>query len=163
MSDDGSGGGNPTSQEQSNIKQLVRDLLREEPSLLTPAVESAEAKATEKMAQSGSGKLCMASATRAASLTLMLDPGLASVVLRSDTWVDDMTLAGKYVYMNHLRKLARRIPHRPTPIPKTLATITSPLVVEEWRALLNNHPDGEFKDFFFSGMIEGFHIGFNYS
>ena len=64
MSDDGSGSGNPTSQEQSdNIKQLVRDLLREEPSLLTPAVESAEAKATEKMPQSGSGKLCMASAT----------------------------------------------------------------------------------------------------
>ena len=65
MSDDGSGGGNPTPQEQSvNIKQLVRDLLREEPSLLTPAVESAVAKATEKTPPSDPGKLFMALATR---------------------------------------------------------------------------------------------------
>ncbi len=44
------GGDNPTPQEvqTNNLKQLVRELLREEPALLTPAVESAVAKATEK-------------------------------------------------------------------------------------------------------------------
>lgn len=39
----------------------------------------------------------------------------------------------------------------------------SPLVIEEWRALLNHHPDGELKNFFLLGMVGGFHTGFNYS
>jgi hypothetical protein len=45
------GGDNLTPQkvQTDNLKQLVRELLHEEPALLTPAVESAVAKATEKM------------------------------------------------------------------------------------------------------------------
>ena len=75
--------------------------------------------------------------------------------------MDDLILAGKYVYISHLRTLARS-PLKPTPLPKTLEVINSPLAVNEWRVLLCDHPDEEFKSYLLQGMVEGFRIGFNY-
>ena len=74
-----------------------------------------------------------------------------------------MILAGKYMYMSQLRTLASCIPHNLPSLPTRLAMINSPLVVDQWRALLSEHPDGEFKEFLLSGIVEGFCIGFNYT
>ena len=77
--------------------------------------------------------------------------------------MEDMILAGKYMYMSQLRTLAGCIPHKLPSLPTRLAMINSPLVVDQWRALLSEHPDGEFKEFLLSGIVEGFRIGFNYT
>ena len=74
-----------------------------------------------------------------------------------------MLLAGKYVYMSHLRTLARRIPPSPTSLPESLVLINSPLRVGEWRALLSSHPDEEFREYLLRGMVERFRIGFDYT
>ena len=74
-----------------------------------------------------------------------------------------MLLAGKYVYMGHLRTLAGRTPCNPSPIPRSLSAVNSPLVVDQWRMLLSDHPDEDLKSYLLGGMREGFRIGFNYS
>ena len=71
-----------------------------------------------------------------------------------------MLLAGKYVYMGHLRTLAGRTPCNPSPIPRSLTAINSPLVVDQWCMLLS---DEDLKDYLRRGMCEGFRIGFDYS
>jgi hypothetical protein len=44
-----------------------------------------------------------------------------------------------------------------------LAVINSPLVADQYCALLSDHPDGELKEFLLSGIVEGFRIGSNYT
>lgn len=79
------------------------------------------------------------------------------------TCVEDIILVGKYMYMSQLTTLASRIPHNLPSLPTRLAMVNSPLVVDQWRTLLSEHPDGEFKEFLLSGIVEGFCIGFNYT
>ena len=67
-----------------------------------------------------------------------------------------------YMYMSQPRTLASCIPHNLPSPPTRLAMVNSPLVVDQWRALLSEHPDGEFKELLLSGIVEGFRIGFNY-
>ena len=74
-----------------------------------------------------------------------------------------MLQAGEYAYMEHLRAISSRVPSTPTSFPHTtFSAINTPLIVDEWRHQLSEHPDAEFTDYLVRGMTEGFRIGFNY-
>ena len=77
-------------------------------------------------------------------------------------YTDGMLLAGKCAYMDHLRALSSQSPPFPSHLPLSLCAINTPLVVDEWRLQLRDHPDAEFVEYLLRGMTEGFHIGFNY-
>ena len=53
---------------------------------------------------------------------------------------------------------------RPTvlrPLPTLGMHTTSPLIVDNWRQALRNHPDRRFVQYLLEGLTKGFHIGFN--
>lgn len=80
-----------------------------------------------------------------------------------DNFVEDMLLAGKYMYMSHLRTLNNWVPCFPASLPASLMMINStPLVTDERHLLLGEHPDREFVDYLVQGMVDVFCIGFNY-
>ena len=74
----------------------------------------------------------------------------------------DPFVNGHYVYMNDLLKLASMLPVQPQPRPAWMATITTPLKVDVWEALMVANPDREYVNFIARGLQEGFHIGFDY-
>ena len=47
-------------------------------------------------------------------------------------------------------------------VPDEVGVVSSPLVANEWEAVLAGHPDREFADFVVQGLREGFRIGFDY-
>ena len=46
-------------------------------------------------------------------------------------------------------------------MPPTAATITTPLMTQNWLALLAGHPDKQLTEFFTTGISHGFRIGYN--
>ena len=68
------------------------------------------------------------------------------------------------MYMEDLRTLSNRVPPSTsgaTP-PPSWGAINTPLVVDEWRRQLVEHPDRDFAQYLLRGITEGFRIGFNY-
>ena len=46
-------------------------------------------------------------------------------------------------------------------VPPTAATITTPLMTQNWLALLADHPNKQLTEFFTTGISQGFRIGCN--
>lgn len=67
---------------------------------------------------------------------------------------------GTYTYTRDLLELEQKRPAIPPLLPILGRTITSPLVVHNWSAALENHPDQEFVHYILQGLTQGFHIGF---
>ena len=66
-----------------------------------------------------------------------------------------------YPYTDHLLALEAYRPTIPSPMPTLGTHITSPLIVDNWRQALRNHPDQRFVQYLLEGLTSGFHIGFN--
>ena len=67
----------------------------------------------------------------------------------------------KYPYTDQLLALEAYRPTIPRPMPTLGMHITSPLIVDNWRQALRNHPDQCFVQYLLEGLTRGFHIGFN--
>ena len=68
---------------------------------------------------------------------------------------------GTYTYTRDLQELEQKRPAIPPLLPILGKTITSPLVVHNWSAALEKHPDQKFVHYILQGLTQGFHIGFN--
>ena len=66
-----------------------------------------------------------------------------------------------YTYTDHLLALEASRPVVPRPTPMVGTIITSPLIVDNWRQALRDHPDKRFVQYLLEGLAHGFHIGFN--
>ena len=66
-----------------------------------------------------------------------------------------------YAYTDHLLALEASQPAAPRPMPMVGTLITSPLIVDNWRQALRDHPDKRFVQYLLEGLAQGFHIGFN--
>ena len=71
-------------------------------------------------------------------------------------------LHGRYVYTADLLKMSALRPSQAPQLPESLRLISTPLVREEWRAELSNHPDKDFVAWLIQGLGQGFRIGFDY-
>ena len=58
-------------------------------------------------------------------------------------------------WINHLSKQSTSFK-----VPSTARAVNTPLVVNNWEAMLADHPNRPLVNFFLSGITEGFHIGF---
>ena len=68
-----------------------------------------------------------------------------------------------YPYTGDLLRLHSYRPSKPTQLPLSCQTITTPLVDSEWERALADHPDRQFVDYILQGIREGFRIGFDHS
>ena len=68
---------------------------------------------------------------------------------------------GTYTYTRDLLELEQKRPAIPPLLPILGRTITSPLVVHNWRAALEKHPDQKFVHYILQGLTQGFHIDFD--
>ena len=59
--------------------------------------------------------------------------------------------------------LQARKPVAPTGGPREARKVTTPLVVEEWKKRLREHPDREFAEYILQGLQEGFRLGFRHA
>ena len=53
-------------------------------------------------------------------------------------------------------------PAIPPTLPVLADTIVSPLILDNWRQALQDHPDRDLVDYLLHGIAHGFHIGFNH-
>lgn len=67
-------------------------------------------------------------------------------------------IAGKYVYCNDLLKLEE---HRDPSCPVQWPVCPSPIRLANWSEFLQTHPDKQFAAYIHSGLLNGFHIGFD--
>ena len=70
----------------------------------------------------------------------------------------------QYPYTEQLKQL-ESFPAEVVPVEKRiwpkLYTIITPLILKEWVNLLSSHPDAEFSHYIFTGLAQGFRIGFD--
>ena len=66
-----------------------------------------------------------------------------------------------YPYTEHLLKLESCQPTIPRQLPALGRHITTPLVVDNWRQMLEDYPDRRLVQYILEGLSNGFHIGFN--
>ena len=64
--------------------------------------------------------------------------------------------------MDDLRAMDTCRPLNASVVPDGVGAVRSPLVANEWEAVLAGHPDREFAEFVVRGLREGFRIGFDY-
>ena len=64
--------------------------------------------------------------------------------------------------MADLLKMSALQPSQAPQLPESLRLISTPLVREEWRAEMSNHPDKDFVAWLEQGLEQGFRIGFDY-
>ena len=68
--------------------------------------------------------------------------------------------AEKYQYTKDLRCLEEKRSLEPMDtIPEVLRPIRTPLIVDQWKWQLKDHPDHAFSDYILQGLQNGFHIG----
>ena len=68
-----------------------------------------------------------------------------------------------YTYTADLMCLDSRRPHQAeTRLPRTITTVSTPLMPEAWATALANHPDKAFARYVCDGLRFGFRIGFSY-
>ena len=77
--------------------------------------------------------------------------------------MEDIFQAGKYIYLEDLKKLNACVANPPSQLPPLLRTVCTPLILSAWCQHLRDHPDPEFIEYILSGIANGFRIGFNYS
>ena len=70
---------------------------------------------------------------------------------------------GKYVYMQDLHTLEKRVPHRRGALPESACKVLTPLKVTSWADALKDYPDQELAEYLLRGIVQGFHIGFDYN
>ena len=68
-----------------------------------------------------------------------------------------------YEYTRDLQVLEGRRSQNADPVPPPLATVRTPLVVEEWERALAEHPDREFAAYILNGLRNGFRVGFKHT
>ena len=68
----------------------------------------------------------------------------------------------RYMYMEDLLELNRRVPSDVMTLPEGVNTIATPLCWEAWARELQSHPDREFAEYIVGGIQHGFRIGFDY-
>ena len=78
---------------------------------------------------------------------------------------EDSTLSpgGKYVYMQDLHTLDKRVPQLRGALPESACKVLTPLKVASWADALKDYPDQELAEYLLRGIVQGFHIGFDYS
>ena len=78
---------------------------------------------------------------------------------------EDSTLSpgGKYVYMHDLHTLDKRVPQLRGALPESACKVLTPLKVASWADALKDYPDQELAEYLLRGIVQGFHIGFDYS
>ena len=64
-----------------------------------------------------------------------------------------------YPYTTDLIALEAHRPALPRQLPLLASSITSPLILDNWRQALCNHPDKQFVQYILQGLANGFHIG----
>ena len=77
-------------------------------------------------------------------------------------FMEAMLQAGRYVYYEDLKELNCSSPKSQQPLPPGLCQIHTPLVVEQWSAQLQQHPDRDYCHYLVTGITNGFRIGFRY-
>ena len=66
-----------------------------------------------------------------------------------------------YIYTKDLLALEAKRPTVPPPLPILGKSVTSPLILHNWSAALEEHPDRAFVEYILKGLTHGFHIGFD--
>ena len=66
-----------------------------------------------------------------------------------------------YCYTKDLQCFEAMKPKVPPQLPVLGQTITSPLIVHNWKSALKDHPDQLFVSYLLEGRTNGFHIGFS--
>ena len=82
----------------------------------------------------------------------------------ADQWIhiDDQPRAqSEHKFTRELLELKSKRPMVPPVLPVLGDTITSPLLVDNWRWALQNHPDRDLSNYLLEGIAHGFHIGFD--
>ena len=67
----------------------------------------------------------------------------------------------EHKFTRDLLELESKRPTVPPVLPALGYTITSPLIVDNWRWALRNHPDRDLTNYLLEGIAHGFHIGFD--
>jgi len=70
--------------------------------------------------------------------------------------------AKRYPYTKDLQTLEGCKPAIPPTLPVLADAIKSPLILDNWRQTLQDHPDRDLVDCLLHGIAHGFHIGFNH-
>lgn len=68
---------------------------------------------------------------------------------------------GTYNYTQDLLALEEKRPNIAPNLPLLGKSITSPLIVSNWRSALQSHPDQAFVQYILQGLTHGFHVGFD--
>ena len=71
--------------------------------------------------------------------------------------------AGTYPYTADLQALKACVPTISSELPVLADTIVSPLILDNWRQALQEHPDRQFVEYILEGIAHGFHIGYDRS
>ena len=96
------------------------------------------------------------------STTIALLP--APTIIGNDLLLHDMVDAnGQYHYQRDLKRIHGCVPVTVTQIPDEWRAVHTPLIVPQWQAYLQGHPDPEFVSYLLEGIKCGFRIGFDYN
>ena len=71
--------------------------------------------------------------------------------------------ATNYSYTADLLAIENHTPTIPQSIPAILTSITTPLIKQQWEAVLGDCPDDGLREFILRGISNGFRVGFDYS
>ena len=74
---------------------------------------------------------------------------------------DRQVTKDKYVYTKDLLALEAGTPKVPPLLLVLGKSISSPLIVNNWKVALRNHPDHAFVNYILQGLTHSFHIGFD--
>jgi len=80
----------------------------------------------------------------------------------SNTTLSVVGSSDRYTYTEDLKQLEANCPQIPPPLPPLAETIASPLVIDNTRLALREHPDRGFVQYILNGLAFGFRIGFGY-
>ena len=86
-----------------------------------------------------------------------------AAALQDEDKYSTLSPGGKYVYMQDLCTLEKRVPQLRGALPASACKVLTPLKVASWADALKDYPDRELAEYLLRGIDQGFHIGFDYS